>query len=374
MKKLLAILLLAAMVFTLAACGGNSTTPAAPEANAPGTEAPAADAPEVEAPAEEAPADEPAEAPATGGEYKLGMGIVLNMDSSSAGNAQVDATVAAVVTDAEGKIVMARIDCVQDKMDVTDGEVDTEKTFETKAELLDRYNMVAYSDATLEWYEQAQNFEAYVVGKTAAEVEGTETVLNDEGHTVAVDETLYASVSISIEDFIGAIVKACNDEQGQTFTADGAFTLGLAAISSADESTPATEDEDGVVKMYSAYGAAVVDADGKIVAALNDATQPNITIDIDGEIVDTSFRATKRELKEDYNMVAYSSAISEWYVQSKAFSDWVVGKTAAELRGTETTTNEEGYQVAVDETLFSSVTISIEDMVEVVARAADYAR
>ena len=370
MKKIIALLLMAAMVLSLAACSGN-TAPAATEAPA---EAPAeAEAPAAEEPAE-APAEEPAAEPAAAGEYKLGMGIVLNMDSSAAGNAQVDATVATVVTDAEGKIVMARIDAVQDKMDVTDGEVDTEKTFETKAELKDRYNMVAYSDATLEWYEQAQGFEAYVVGKTAAEVEGTETTINEEGYHVAVDEELFASCSISIEDFIAAVVKACNDEQGQTFAASGDFTLGVAAISSADESTPATEDEDGVVKMYSAYGAAVVGADGVIIAALNDATQPNVSIDIDGEITDTSFRGTKRELMEDYNMVAYSDAISEWYVQSKAFSDWAAGQTAAELRGTETTTNEEGYQVAVDETLFASVTIAITDMVEVVARAADYAR
>ena len=38
-------------------------------------------------------------------DYKLGMGIVVDMTSSKAGNAQVDATVAAVVTDADGKIV-----------------------------------------------------------------------------------------------------------------------------------------------------------------------------------------------------------------------------------------------------------------------------
>ena len=335
MKKVIAIVLALVMVLALCACGGGGSKAA---------------------------------------EYKLGMGIVLDMDTSDTNNAQVDATIATVVTDTAGKIVLCRIDCVQDKMDVTGGAVDTGKAFETKAELKERYNMVAYSNATLEWYEQAQGFEAYVVGKTAAEVQGIETTINDEGYQVAVDETLFASCSISIEDFIAATVKACNDEQGQTFTASGDFKLGVAAISTADESVAATADEEGVVKMYSAYGAAVVGADGKILAALNDATQPQIKINADGEIGETTFRGTKRELKEDYNMVAYSSAISEWYVQSKAFSDWAAGKTAAELRGTETRVNEEGYQVAVDETLFASVTISIEDMVEVIARAADYAR
>ena len=41
-------------------------------------------------------------------------------------------------------------------MDVTGGAVDTAKTFLTKRELGEDYNMVKYSDATLEWYQQAE--------------------------------------------------------------------------------------------------------------------------------------------------------------------------------------------------------------------------
>ena len=100
MKKILALVLALCMIFALAACG-QSAAPAA-------TEAPAADA-ATEAPA----ADAATEAPAAGGEYTLGMGVSLNMDSSKSGNAQVDATVAAVVLDAEGKIVSCRLDCAQ---------------------------------------------------------------------------------------------------------------------------------------------------------------------------------------------------------------------------------------------------------------------
>ena len=74
-------------------------------------------------------AEEPEEA---AGEYRLGLGVVLKTDSSKAGNAQVDATTAAVVLDAEGKIVAVKIDVAQSKMDVTDGQVDTEKEFLTK--------------------------------------------------------------------------------------------------------------------------------------------------------------------------------------------------------------------------------------------------
>lgn len=333
MKKLVAILLLLSLVMGLAACGG----PAAKE-------------------------------------YKLGMGTTVSLASSSDTKAQVDATIAAVVLDKDGKIVACRIDVAQNKMDVTDGQVDTAKTFLTKFELKEDYNMVAFSNATLEWYEQAKNFEDYCVGKTAAEISGIETVVNDEGHTVAVDESLYAGCSISISEFQEAVVKACNDEQGQTFTASGDITLGLAINSTADESTAATAENNGVVKMYSEYAAVVMGADGKIISALTDAIQPQITIDENGAIVDTTFRGTKRELKEDYNMVAYSNATLEWYEQAKNFVDYAAGKTPAELQGVETVINDEGYEVFADEALYASCSISIDGMTAVLVKAAGYAR
>ena len=245
MKKFVTAIILVCMMLSMAACGGSSEA-----------------------------------------EYKLGMGVVVSTDSSSDNNAQVDATVATVVTDANGKIVLCRLDCAQNKMDVTGGAVDTAKTFLTKRELGDDYNMVKYSDATLEWYQQAENFEAYCVGKTADEIAGIETKVNEEGYNVAVDETLYASCSISIEDFIGAVVKACSDEKGQTFKASGELKLGLAAISNSAESTPATDTDPAAVKMYTEFGATVVGADGKILAAITDAIQPVINADKEGKIVD----------------------------------------------------------------------------------------
>ena len=312
-------------------------------------------------------AEEPAAA-----EYKLGMGIVLSTDSSKTGNAQVDATVAAVVLDPEGRIAAVKIDVAQNKMDVSEGEVDTEKAFLTKSELGDDYNMVKFSDATMEWYEQAANFEQFVIGKTVEEVEAIET-REDGEHLVAVDEELYAGCTISIGDFKEAVVKACNDEQGMSFIGAGSFKLGLAVISTAEESTAPTEDEDGVVKMYSEFAAVVVDGEGVIQAALTDATQPKITVDIDGEIVETAFAGTKRELKEGYNMVAFSDATLEWYEQAWNFVNYALGKTAEDLLATETVTNEEGHNVFADEELKASVSISIDGMIKVLAKAADNA-
>ncbi len=330
MKKIVAFLLLACMMLSLAACGSS------------------------------------------GSEYKLGMGVDLSTDSSKENNAQVDATVAAVVTDKDGKIVACRLDVAQSKMDVTGGAVDAAKTFQTKMELGDDYGMVAYGNAIAEWYDQAKAFESYVVGKTAAEVEGIETVLNETGHNVATDEALLAGCTMDITAFKAAVVKACNDEKGATFTGKD-FTLGIAAITDADESTAATDSDDAVVKMYTEYAAAVVGKDGKILAALTDATQPKITADKNGQITGADFKGTKRELGADYGMVAYGNAIAEWDAQAKAFADYTVGKTAAEVAGIETVESN-GHNVTTDETLYASCTMDISGMIAVIALAANYAR
>ena len=55
--------------------------------------------------------------------------------------------------------------------------------------------------------------------------EGIETVLNETGHNVATDEALLAGCTMDITAFKAAVVKACNDEKGATFTGKD-FTLG----------------------------------------------------------------------------------------------------------------------------------------------------
>ena len=335
MKKFVTAIILVCMMLSMAACGGSSEA-----------------------------------------EYKLGMGVVVSTDSSSDNNAQVDATVATVVTDANGKIVLCRLDCAQNKMDVTGGQVDTAATYTTKRDLKYDYNMVKYSDATLEWFEQVENLEKWVVGKTADEIKNIETRVNEEGYNVAVDEELFASCSISLEAFQEAIVKACNDEKGSTFTAaPGSFTLGVSAISNSTESVSAADSEDGnaMVKMYTEFGAAAVGSDGKILAALTDAIQPKITVSAEGEIVSKDYTATKRELGDDYNMVKYGNAIAEWDAQAKAFADYTVGMTADEVSAMETTEHN-GHDVTVDETLFASCTMDITGMRATIATAANNAR
>ena len=333
------------------------------------------------------------ETPAAEATYKLGMGIVVDLNSSATNNAQVDATVATVVLDADSKIVACRIDAVQNKMDVTGGAVDTTATFQTKMEKGDAYGMAAAVNwgmdwngdgVVKEWYDQAKAFEAYVVGKTAQGVKDIETQeVEGHGYIIAKDDALLsAGCTIQITDFKAAVAKACEDAQGTTFKTAKAFTLGVAATSFVDADTKAAGAENGLVCMYSDFACAVV-SEGKVLASLNDAIQPKITINAAGEIVEKAFTATKRELKEDYHMAAYGQSMDwngdgvvlEWYLQSKAFSDYVVGKTATEIANIETQEVPSGYVIAKDNALLSAgCTIQITSIKAVVAQSATNAR
>ncbi len=355
MKKILAIVLCLCTLLALAACGTTQNeTPNAPE--------------NKEA------------------EYKLGMGVVVNMDSSKAGNAQVDATAATVVVDADGKIVLCRIDVAQNKMNVTDGAVEADKTFKTKMELGDDYNMAKFGTPNVEggtvkeWYVQTKAFEEYVVGKTAAEVEAIK-LQEVNSHQIAVDEALLnAGCTMQITEFMAAVAAACKDEQGVSFKTAEKFTLGVAAKTTVDAATKAaTAEENGLVAMYTDFACAVI-ADGKVLATLNDAIQPKITIDAAGEIVEKAFVNTKRVLKENYNMAKYGQpnveggTVKEWYIQSEAFSKHVVGMTGAEIAAMETK-EVNAHQISTDEALLSAgCTMQITGICAVVAQAAANAR
>ena len=320
-------------------------------------------------------------------EYKLGMGIVVNANSAKTGTAQIDSTVAAVVTDSEGKIVACRIDALQNKATIADGVLTSTNTT-SKAELKEAYNMAAFghsligNEKVLEWYLQAQAFEAYVVGKTVEEVAAMEMQTMENGYVISADEALLnAGCTIQVNEFIAALVKAGADDQATTFKTSSDFTLGLAINGAMDAgSKAATAEAAGTAALYSEY-AAVVLVDGKIVAALNDAIQPKLAFNFDGSIGEFTYKASKRELKEGYNMAAFghslvgNATVVEWYLQSASFSAHIVGMTSAEVADMATQTMENGYVISADEALLGTgCTMSITGMQAAVVDAIANAR
>lgn len=137
-----------------------------------------------------------------GDELKLATNHSL---ASSENNAiQLDSD-AVALTMKDGVITSCYLDALQGKVSVDETGVATVENTQTKNELGDNYGMVAWGGATYEWYQQAQNFCAYVTGKTPAEVVG----ISVNESTYPADGTdLATSVTIAIGGFQALIGKA----------------------------------------------------------------------------------------------------------------------------------------------------------------------
>ena len=150
------------------------------------------------------------------GYAKAGLGMVTSMSGTDAededpAKTQADVTAVALALDADGKIVAISIDVVQAKAEVAESAVTVAEDVKTKRELGDDYNMKKYATpaAVGEWYEQANAFEAYCIGKTPAEVAGMPLGENAHGYTDApAAEELKSTCTISVTAFLNAIAKA----------------------------------------------------------------------------------------------------------------------------------------------------------------------
>jgi len=350
-SKILALALALVMTLSLVSCtsGGSTATPT-PTA---------------------APTATPTAAPAE--ELKLGMAVVTGLsgsDASADGNglAQADSVTAAVLLDAEGKIVSCKLDTAQNKMNFTaEGTiVDLDKTFLTKKELREDYGMLARSQIGKEWYEQAMALEAYVVGLTAEEVAGI--AVSDT--TVPTDADLLASVTIKIGDYQEAIAAAC--ENATQLGSAAGDTLGLAINTTMSGSIDASADADGICFAYSNYSAVTVNGAGEITGIILDSTQSKISFDTTGVIttdLETATVSTKRELGFDYGMLARSEIGKEWFEQAQALCTYVTGMTADEVTGIAVSDTT----VPTDADLLASVTMKIGDYQSVIAKAISYA-
>jgi hypothetical protein len=146
---------------------------------------------------------------------------------------------------------------------------------------------------------------------------------------------------------------------------------GLAVLTSIAKSTDAGE-KDGLAQADSLIVAVTVDSAGKIVGCAIDAAQTKVNFTTAGKIttpLDTVFK-TKNELGTEYGMGKASAIGKEWNEQAAAFAKYVIGKTAAEVKGIAVDTQG----LAADTDLKASVTIHIGDFISTVAKAAENAK
>lgn len=148
--------------------------------------------------------------------------------------------------------------------------------------------------------------------------------------------------------------------------AEGAVKTGLAVITSLGKSKDAAADAEGTAQSDSVIVAVTVDSDGKVVKAVIDTAQTAIKFDAEGKVTSdltTSYKS-KQELKEEYGMLKASTIEKEWYEQANALADYVVGKTAEEIKAIPTDAG-----VPTDADLVASVTVKIDGYKEALAQA-----
>ncbi len=302
------------------------------------------------------------------GELLTGIGTSVAIDSSADatadadGTAQVDATIAAVTVDSNGAIVECVIDIAQTKIGISaDGKItsDLDAEYPSKRELGDDYGMKVASVIGKEWYEQADAFAAWAVGKTASDISNMAITEGKAG-----DADLAASVSIHVTGFQAAVLEAMDSA-----VAGGAVAgdkLGLGVTTNIAKSTDATADADGVAEAYTTISVLTVNGDGVITSSLIDAVQAKVTFDAKGAITaDTSADVpSKNELGDGYGMRAASAIGKEWNEQAAAYAEYTVGKTVDEVNGTAV---EEGR--ATDADLAASVSVHITDFNTAITKA-----
>ena len=351
MKKVISIALvvmLAISVVAMVGCGNN------PEANK-GDDAPAAT-------------------------LKFGMGVVAslgeakNADGDTNGSGSFAATAVAVLLDADNKIVAIDLDSADIKTAWTsEGKVVATEDFATKYEKGADYGMAAYGKkhdgsegAVKEWFEQADAFMATAKGKTLDEVKA---MMGED--TYATGDLATAGCTISVGEFVAALEKAVANAADSKATAEN--KLNLAIVSSATNKD-AVEDVAGSVEISSTVVAAVVDAEGKVVASKTDSVSGKTTFDAKGvATVDTKAEIkTKAELGADYGMAAYGKkhdgsegAVKEWNEQAAAFDATLVGKTAADFAAL---ADADGY--GTGDLATAGCTIGVTDMIAAAAKAA----
>ena len=158
----------------------------------------------------------------------------------------------------------------------------------------------------------------------------------------------------------------------RSIAGDAAVKTGLAVITTATDSTSATAEAAGAVKLDSTLVGVTVDDDGVIRSCYIDSIPVTVDLDATGTITSdiTAQVPTKNELGADYGMVAWGGAIAEWDSQVAALCHFAVGKTVEELKNG--AIDETGKAPAGSE-LASSATIYLGGFVSAIERAVNNA-
>ena len=249
--------------------------------------------------------------------YTLSIVTDDGLSKVSKGGATVIAL--ALVYDADGKIVAARFDSVQPKFALNADKTDIAAVnrVDTKVELGD-----AYTGMSASWASEADAFEKFLIGKTAADIAALQFVVDGADAGLVAGCTMKSSMPV----FQTLVAKAFAYERNVTFKTAETVTLGLAI----DAKVSGTVADGGKITFDAA---AVALAGGKVVASMIDSAEATYTLEIAESKLSVTLKkyaGTKNEQGDAYDSFS-PMASGRWYAQAQAFANTAVGKTVADL-------------------------------------------
>ena len=254
---------------------------------------------------------------------KTGLSFTTNLTSSKDGQAQANVSITAVTVDDNGVITQCVIDVIQGKVKFDEtGKITSDKAAEvsSKQELKDGYNMRGASSIKAEWFEQANAFAAYCVGKTAEQLQAI--ALNEQGQAV----DIVASCTLTADEFLPGVLDAVAKAEHKG--AKAGDVLKLTQVSNISCSKDATAEAAGLAQVNTHVGMFTLNGD-VITTAYIDAVQAKVNFSAEGKITSdlTAPVLTKNELKDGYNMRNASPIKAEWFEQTASFCAFITGKT-----------------------------------------------
>ena len=140
--------------------------------------------------------------------------------------------------------------------------------------------------------------------------------------------------------------------------------FGLGVVTEVSKASNAEADVNGQGKATTNVAVVTVDAAGKIVACQLDTADATVAYTADGKAIANESFATKYELGDAYNMVAYGGAVKEWYEQADAFESVVCGKTLDEVKALVA-----GEGKGTEDVINAGCTITITEFVQAIEKA-----
>lgn len=277
-----------------------------------------------------------------GGKELFGFGGYATYNNNPAayvGHTQSEVNYVAVTTNKDGKISKLRLDTVQINAKLEDGVINlkgnnvngTAGDVKSKWELLGGYGMATASPTNKEWYQQAEAFENFAVGKTLAQVKG----LVKEDHYL--QDGASVGVTIHVDGFVHALEVALANTVEVSGKIDAIGVGGLNALSLKAPAYTVIEGHD-----YTIAGVAF-SKDKKVLAARIDTFQIKYVategvIDVNEAAKNVVAAETrikgKQELGDLYDMRKASPIGKEWFEQAAALVALINGKDIAETLGT----------------------------------------